>query len=517
MSSLAESMGRLASPLLAALCASMSLPSRSAAAPPPRRAVVVGANIGGRGDAPLRFAERDARRVAEALRDVGGVARADLTLLVGASASSSSVLAALGEAQQRAAGGQLVFYYSGHAGLEGLHLQGEVIAWSRLRELTSGQGGPGTLRIVFVDACHAGELARPKGFVTAAAQDALDESQGSAVLAAAQWFEAAQESDAIGGSFFTHALVSGLRGAADADGDGMVTLEELYAFVSRDTSSRTRRTTRLVQHPTYRFDLAGRGDIVMARLRDSDARLILEAPLEGTAVVLEAGSSLVVAEAPKRGGSPLAFALPKGRYVVHLRGSDSVGVAEVSLPWGGEIKVGAASLQARSFLEVALKGVIVDVRYFRLRAGAVLETAPLFGMGFLPSGALSAGAKIGAFELGLRAAAGYRRFRAVDTRVSARVVEGGALLAYEWPLRLVDLRAWGAADLAGWWEAIDGAPGRANVTPAAGLGAGVRVPLWSRWFAEAGLEGRALFPEVQGQGRSARLTLRSEVMLGVVF
>ena len=42
--------------------------------------------------------------------------------------------------------------------------------------------------------------------------------------------EAAQESDRICASYFTHYLVSGFRGAADLSGDGKVTLNEAYQF-----------------------------------------------------------------------------------------------------------------------------------------------------------------------------------------------------------------------------------------------------------------------------------------------
>ena len=41
----------------------------------------------------------------------------------------------------------------------------------------------------------------------------------------------AQESAAIGGSFFTHHFELGLRGAADADGDGQVTLAEAFRCI----------------------------------------------------------------------------------------------------------------------------------------------------------------------------------------------------------------------------------------------------------------------------------------------
>ena len=492
------------------ILACLAVAARAHAAP--RLAVVVGANQGGADDPPLRFAERDATRVAETLRDIGGVARADLTLLTGTSAPA--VRAAIADARRRAgSGGTLVFYYSGHAGLDGLHVRGDVLAWSELRALTDTATG-GDLRIVLVDACHAGELARPKGFVGVPAGDAGDRSEGSAVLAAAEWFEPAQESDALGGSFFTNALVSGLRGAADTDGNGVITLDELHAYVNHDTTARTAATTGFAQHPTSRFDIAGRGDVVLARLRDSDARVVLGAPLEGTVAVLERDSPYVVVETRKARGEPLAFALPRGRYVVYVRGTASVGIADVTLPWGGEARLDPADLTARSYQDVALKGGIVDVRSVRVRAGASLETAPLRGMGLVPALAVAAGRRVGGFELGARAAVGRSRFDAVDTSIRTTFVEAGLFAAREWPRRLWDLRAFAALDVGRWWQDITGAEHRAGVVPGLGLGVGARVPLAGRSFVETDIEGRALFPDVQGEGRAARAVLRAALSLG---
>lgn len=70
--------------------------------------------------------------------------------------------------------------------------------------------------------------------------------------------EAAQESDRIGGSFFTHALVSGMRGAADASGDGKITLTEAYRFAFEETLQRTAQTQFGSQHPAYEIRSAAR-------------------------------------------------------------------------------------------------------------------------------------------------------------------------------------------------------------------------------------------------------------------
>jgi uncharacterized caspase-like protein len=77
-------------------------------------------------------------------------------------------------------------------------------------------------------------------------------------LTASSANEDAQESDEIKGSFFTHALVSGLMGAADRDKNGVVVLEEAYRHAYDATVRASSRTFAGMQHPTFHYDSAGR-------------------------------------------------------------------------------------------------------------------------------------------------------------------------------------------------------------------------------------------------------------------
>ena len=63
--------------------------------------------------------------------------------------------------------------------------------------------------------------------------------RGTALLVAAESSETAQESLALGGSFFTHFFVSGLRGAADLDGDQRVSLAEIRTYTTHATKTAT--------------------------------------------------------------------------------------------------------------------------------------------------------------------------------------------------------------------------------------------------------------------------------------
>ncbi|MGC4121985.1 MAG: hypothetical protein QM765_46875 [Myxococcales bacterium] len=147
----------------------------------------------------------------------------------------------------------------------------------------------------------------------------------------------------LGGSIFTHFLLSGLRGAADADGDRRVSLAELHAFAARNTERATAAWTGSLQHPAFHFDISGRGEVVVSDLTQAMASIEIEDGVAGQVVVSERGAGQVIAEADKAAGRPLRLAVPPGRYVVYLRTDSSVGAAQAELPWGGEARLGAKS------------------------------------------------------------------------------------------------------------------------------------------------------------------------------
>jgi hypothetical protein len=109
--------------------------------------------------------------------------------------------------------------------------------------------------------------------------------------------------------------VTGLRGAADASGDGKVSLNELYHYAYNETLARTEFSVAGPQHPSYNFTLVGSGDLVMTDIAAGDAVLILDSVQDGKFFVRTTGGTLV-AEVNKVFGTSMALALPAGKYVV---------------------------------------------------------------------------------------------------------------------------------------------------------------------------------------------------------
>lgn len=305
-----------------------------------RVAVVVGNNRGIDSEQPLSHAEDDARRVHALLRDLGGVDPRRAHLVLGG--TGVDVLRALSEAIGRlrelsaTSRTTIVFYASAHADEEALHLGGERLPIARLRaELAEA---PAQLRLVIVDACRLpGEVRRKGGRPGPEVPVVLDRSvevRGDVLLAAAGPGELAQEWAHLRGSLFTHHLLAGLRGAADYDANGKVTLTEVYAYAYRATLAKAAEAGLAPQRPSFDFSLAGFGDWVFTRTAEASAQLVLAGDVAGRVWITDRRSD-IVAELEKREGDRLRLALGPGIYRVVVPAGVRAYAADVNLAYGG--------------------------------------------------------------------------------------------------------------------------------------------------------------------------------------
>jgi hypothetical protein len=347
--------------LLVAAC-TCSAPVASAGVQ--RFAVIVGNNHGHGGDAPLRYAEADAAKVYAVLRELGGVEPANMVLLQGESAFTIRRTLITFNDRIRAATNlpnaetSLFVYYSGHADAEALRLGRDRLEIAELAELVRGSAA--TFRLLLLDACRSGTLTRLKGGRRVApfalpAQRAL-RGEGLAFLTAASASEDAQESDELRGSFFTHAFVSGLRGAADADRDGAVVLEEAYKYAFEATLRMSSRTFAGVQHPTFRYDYRGQGSVVLTRIAAGRAHATLTCP-RGIGLLVFRGSvdGAVIAEL-SAADSVRTLSLPAGAYFVRGRARDVLLEGQVKLAARDHHVVDVGTLRRVEYARLVRKG-----------------------------------------------------------------------------------------------------------------------------------------------------------------
>ena len=345
--------------LIAALALAQAAPAQQLR----RLALIAGNDEGGRDTRPLVYATQDARKIHEILTRVGGVRAEDATLLLNARPdevlrSLAALEARAAEARRRGDRTALLVYFSGHAKDGALRLGDGTIPLDALKARLSA--APADIRLGIFDACRSGATVRTKGVRKAPAfevqSDARADAQGLVILTSSASDEDSQESDLIAGSYFTHHLASGLRGDADRSGDGRVSLSEAYAYAYDRTVADTAESAAGAQHPTFTYDLAGNGDLVLTELSNRPEGLRFPAAAPQGVYYLVDGRGRVVAEVWKEAGAERKIVLSPGKYRVKRRLEDKLRIGEVEVQGGAVSTLDESRLRDAPFSDDPVKG-----------------------------------------------------------------------------------------------------------------------------------------------------------------
>lgn len=326
--------------LLALVLAALA-PLTARALPEYTWVVAIGHDQGAPNEVSLLFAEQDARTFSDVLRQHGGVSSRRTMLLLGDDAASVRRALQDVNAAIRAQAGAghptaLVVFYSGHADATALHLGGTELPLEELKTLVAGS--PAGVRLLVLDACRSGAVTRVKGVNAAQSFDITLRdniaTEGLAILTSSAAGESSQESDELRGSFFTHHLMNALRGAADHDDDGKVTLTEAYGYAYAQTLRSSGQTVAL-QHPTYSWEVKGRGELVLSTPAETQGRMgRLRLGSSSLYLILEGrrGGPVVAEVSPQ--GNRRELSLPAGSYFVQQRSADEYREYQVALAAG---------------------------------------------------------------------------------------------------------------------------------------------------------------------------------------
>lgn len=283
-----------------------------------RYALYIGANYGGRSRERLLYAQSDALSFKKTMSEIGGVNDSNCRILYDPTKENldkalQEITDTIQNSSSNSKRSEFIFYYSGHSDENSLLLGDTKYDYSTLKEAITEV--PSDIHVVILDSCYSGNFIRTKGgqkrkpFL-------VDDSTvvtGHAYLSSSSDNESSQESDEIESSFFTNAMITGLRGAADTSGDNKVTLNELYSYAFNDTLSKTESSKAGPQHPNYNITLVGSGDLVLSDLTIGEAMLSLSKDAKGKFIIRDANDKLV-SEINKVPGQPIYMALPKGQY-----------------------------------------------------------------------------------------------------------------------------------------------------------------------------------------------------------
>jgi hypothetical protein len=314
-----------------------------------RYGLIIGVNEGGPDRTNLQYAAKDAESFNKVMQEMGGLSPGNNILLINPDVariehSFTAIKRLIVNQSKSAMRQEFIFYYSGHSDEEGLLIGDQKLSYKRLRTLIGTV--PSDVRIAIIDSCASGVFIRAKGGVKRAPfmVDTSTEMKGYAFLTSSSETEAAQESDKIKASFFTHHLIAGLRGAADVSQDQVVTLNEAYQYTFKETLAQTEKTQHGPQHPSYDIQLSGTGDLVLTDLREVTASLIIEENILGRIYIRNPKGDLIV-ELNKVAQNKMEIGLPPGRYHITIDDNATYYQADINLAEGKKTNLFAKNLE----------------------------------------------------------------------------------------------------------------------------------------------------------------------------
>lgn len=403
-----------------------------------RVAVVVGNDVGLDGEAPLDYAEDDARRVRDLLVEVGDIDAERAYLVLGGDAGDvkRALLEATGRLLELRQHGRtsLIVYVSAHADEDSLHLGGTKLPIAELRAAMARTRAD--LRLAIVDGCRTAVRLRGGRPVpdVAVRFDRSTEIEGDLLIRSASDGEPAQEWTYLRGGLFTHHLLVGLRGVADLDDDQRVTLSEAYGYAYRKTVAQAATSAAGPQHPSFDFDVRGIGQWVLARPSRLGGTIVLDESVAGSTWIANRANELV-AEVTSVAGERLAVALAPGWYRVVVRRGQTAHVADVNLTWGGTRALAQDDLVRVPLSRARLRGRDpIVLRPWSLATGYALASGTVAGLDVEHRAYVRVARRFGSIYVRAAAAAGTGAFRGVASDVTHQTLRFTPDAGYEWPV-----------------------------------------------------------------------------------
>jgi hypothetical protein len=297
------------------------------------------------------------------LTQIGGIHPDDAVLLSNqtaktALASMAAMEARLAAAKARGENTLFIFYYSGHAKDGALRLGDSSIDLATFKARLAAF--PADIRIGIIDSCRSGIVNRLKGIRKAPAfaieTDGSEMTHGMVLLSSASADEDAQESDELGGSYFSHYLQSGLRGDADQSQDRRITLAEAYAYTYARTVADTADSAAGAQHPTFSYEFKGNADLVLADLTHPHEGIYVPAQAPEGIYYLVDHRGFIAAEIQKRPGIDRQIALAAGAYRVRRRLADRLRIGDIHVKAHQVTHLEEARLRDAPFSDDPVKG-----------------------------------------------------------------------------------------------------------------------------------------------------------------
>ena len=230
---------------------------------------------------PLKYAVNDAREFYRYLVEENQVPKDHAWLLLDEEATLDKLRTTLGTLLRRNAGkdDSVIIYWAGHGAAEqdvsspdGDGLEKYILPYNAdpkdlyasampMSEIARILQRISSERLVFIgDTCYSGAsggrtipVTGARANVSGAFLERLSQGKGRVILTASDANEVSVEKDELKHGVFTYYLLEGLRGKADLDGDGVITVDEVYRYVSMKVPQATGQN----QHPVKKGETTG--------------------------------------------------------------------------------------------------------------------------------------------------------------------------------------------------------------------------------------------------------------------
>ncbi|MBI4409514.1 MAG: caspase family protein [Gemmatimonadetes bacterium] len=241
----------------------------------------------------LDFTVADAEGFYDYLINDLAIPKENVFKLINGEATTQQIKTVLGtKLRQKAAPEDMVIiYYAGHgapeqdaANLDGDGLEKYLLSWEAdpenlygsafsMNEIANIFSRIQSERVVFIaDACYSGASGGRTVFSSGMrlrGNEIKDNflarlsgsGKGRVILSASSANEPSQERSDLGHGVFTYYLLEGLKGAADGNRDGVITVDEVYEYVADKVPAETGQT----QHPVRKGEVEG--EIILGRAR----------------------------------------------------------------------------------------------------------------------------------------------------------------------------------------------------------------------------------------------------------
>lgn len=229
----------------------------------------------------LKYAVSDARAFYDHLVHNNRIPKENVTLMVNQEARCARLRSILGTHLKNKAGKEdmVIIYFAGHGASEkdvmspdGDGLEKYILPYDAdpkdlyasalpMNEVSRIFDRIRSERLIFIaDACYSGasggrtiNLTGIRANISDAFLDRIASGKGRIILTASGANEVSGEDDELKHGVFTYFLLEGLRGKADTDKDGIITVDEVYRYVSREVP----RATGQEQHPVKKGIVEG--------------------------------------------------------------------------------------------------------------------------------------------------------------------------------------------------------------------------------------------------------------------